>query len=169
MGTPACRRPCRAGGEPSDAAAVRVDAPADLGVARADRLTGGGCHGVRLGKERTQAGRGVRGMSLGTRRRSDSGPPNGRRHGESGGTWRILRVRAGMPENDPREFPTPEAAFAVLVEEYADRKWSASTTSRACVAWRWRAAPTRSCSSARRSVSSACSSGRLLCISRVNS
>jgi quinol monooxygenase YgiN len=38
---PACRRPCRAGGEPSDAAAVRVDAPADLGVFRADRLTGG--------------------------------------------------------------------------------------------------------------------------------
>jgi hypothetical protein len=42
---------------------------------------------------------------------------------ECDGTWRILRMRAGTLENDPREFPAAEAAFAVLVEEYADRKW----------------------------------------------
>ena len=42
---------------------------------------------------------------------------------ECHGAWRIMRVRAGTLENDPREFPTAEAAFAVLVEEYADRKW----------------------------------------------
>jgi hypothetical protein len=42
---------------------------------------------------------------------------------ECNGTWRLLRVRNGMLDNDPREFPTAEAAFAVLVEEYADREW----------------------------------------------
>ena len=51
------------------------------GVARADRLTGGGCHGVRLDEERTQGGRGLREMSSGTRRRTDSSPLNGRHHG----------------------------------------------------------------------------------------
>ena len=53
------------------------------------------------------------------------GLPDGERADitESNGTWRILRMRAGTLENDPREFPTAEAAFAVLVEEYADRKW----------------------------------------------
>src|SRR5450759_823082 len=62
-----------AGREPPDPTPVRGDAPADLGAARADRLTGGGCHGVRLGEERTQGGSGVREMSSGTRRRTDSG------------------------------------------------------------------------------------------------
>lgn len=53
------------------------------------------------------------------------GLPTGERAdiSESNGTWRILLVRAGTLENDAREFPTPEAAFAVLVEEYADRRW----------------------------------------------
>ena len=44
--------------ESPNAAAVRRDAPADLGVARADRLTGGACHGVRLGEEGTQGAAG---------------------------------------------------------------------------------------------------------------
>jgi hypothetical protein len=30
-------------------------------------------------------------------------------------------VRGGLLENDARAFPTPEAAFAALVEEYAGR------------------------------------------------
>src|SRR5450759_3213974 len=70
-----------AGGESPDAAAVRGDAQTDLGAARADRLTGGGCHGVRLGEERTQGGRAVREMSSGTRHRTDSSAPGGRHHG----------------------------------------------------------------------------------------
>jgi len=37
---------------------------------------------------------------------------------ECAGVWCIQRVRQGMLENDPRGFPTPEAAFAALVEEY---------------------------------------------------
>lgn len=40
---------------------------------------------------------------------------------ESSGVWKILRLRGGVLENDRRDFPTPEAAFAALVEEYADR------------------------------------------------
>lgn len=68
-------------GDSPDAAAVRVDAPADLGAARADRLTGGGCHGVRLGEDRTQGGSGLREMSSGTRHRTNSSPPGGRHHG----------------------------------------------------------------------------------------
>ena len=92
-----------AGGESPDAAAVRVDAPADLGAARADRLTGGGCHRVRLGEERTQGGRGVREMSSGTRLRTDSGPPKGRHHGGDHGDRecrperRLVRVSCGGP------------------------------------------------------------------------
>ena len=51
------------------------------------------------------------------------GLPNGERAdiAEMGGTWRLLRVRNGALESDPREFPTAEAAFAVLVEEFAPR------------------------------------------------
>jgi hypothetical protein len=42
---------------------------------------------------------------------------------ECDGAWRILRVRRGNLEDDPRDYPTAEAAFAALVEEYADRQW----------------------------------------------
>jgi hypothetical protein len=70
-----------AGGESSDPTPVRGNPSADLGAARADRLTGDGCHGVRLDEERTQHGSGVRDMSSGTRRRTDAGPSGGCHHG----------------------------------------------------------------------------------------
>jgi hypothetical protein len=85
-----------AGGESPDAAAVRVDAPSDLGAARADRLTGGGCHCVRLGEGRTQGGRGVREMSSGTRRRTDAGPPGGRHHGAITATENVDRSAGSL-------------------------------------------------------------------------
>jgi hypothetical protein len=47
------------GGESSDAAAVRCDAPADLGAARGDRLTGRAWPET-VGEERTEGGRSVR-------------------------------------------------------------------------------------------------------------
>ncbi len=40
---------------------------------------------------------------------------------ESGGRWRILRLRCDLLEVDAREFPSPEAAFAALIEEYSGR------------------------------------------------
>ena len=81
------------------AAAVRVDASADLGAVRADRLTGGGCHSVRLGGEGTKGGRSVREVSLGTRRRTGAGSARGssprRDHGD--GECRPERRLVGVP------------------------------------------------------------------------
>jgi hypothetical protein len=39
---------------------------------------------------------------------------------ESKGRWRIPRMRCGLLENDPRQFPSAEAGFAALVQEYAE-------------------------------------------------
>jgi hypothetical protein len=72
-----------AGREPPDAAAVRVDAPADRGAARADRLTG---HG------RSRPSRRREGATWETCRRTAGG-------GEFGG--RNSRRRGGLTRRDP--------------------------------------------------------------------
>jgi hypothetical protein len=48
------------GREPPDAPAVWVHARADLRATGANRLTGGGCRGLRLNEERKEGGRRVR-------------------------------------------------------------------------------------------------------------
>ena len=65
-----------AGGEPPDAAAVRVDAPADLGAARADRLTGVRCRRPWAKRGRKAGEVSVR-MSGASCRASQFGPPGG--------------------------------------------------------------------------------------------
>jgi hypothetical protein len=58
------------------------------------------------------------------RRWTVDGLPEGERADitECNGTWRILRVRGGVLENDAREFPTAETAFAALVDEHAEKR-----------------------------------------------
>ena len=65
-----------AGGEPSDPAPVRVDAPADLGAARADRLTGERCRRPWAKRGRKAGEVSVR-MSEASCRASQFGPPGG--------------------------------------------------------------------------------------------
>lgn len=52
------------------------------------------------------------------------GLPDGERAeiAEFNGRWRIMWLRASCLKDEFRDFPAAEPAFAVLVEEYAERR-----------------------------------------------